>query len=86
MTSFAIEQKIHIDAPDAKAAFALERRLAHLHASAVCVHEQWAVELHSSEDQLDEIEAVVRHWLRDSGRHKAVIAVAGGQTTEVVRA
>jgi hypothetical protein len=82
MTTQAIERRIHIAAPDAPSAFALERRLAHLHAGAVCVHGVWAVELYDDADQLEEIEAAVRHWLRDRGEHSAHIEV-NGETVEV---
>lgn len=82
MTTQAIERRIHIAAPDAQSAFALERRLAYLHAGAVCVHGEWAVELHDFADQLEEIEAAVRHWLRDRDEHSALIEV-NGEAVEV---
>lgn len=77
MSTQMIERRIHIPAPTAEAAFALERRLAYLHAGAVCSYGDWAVELHDTSDQLEEIEAAVRHWLRDRGEHGTILEING---------
>lgn len=75
---------IRIDAPDGECALALEQRLAHLHASAVAHHDRWAVHVEDFDDHLDEIEAVVRHWLRTIDRPAAHVRVGG--TTRIVTA
>ena len=72
---------IRIDAPDGDAAFALERRLAHLHACAVARHARWLVEVEDFDDQLEEIEAAVRHWLRTIGACSTVVHVDGERRT-----
>ena len=58
-------KRIRIQAPDAAAAFALERRLAHLRPTAISVGLGWWVELEDTGDRLEEIEAAVRQWLRE---------------------
>ena len=57
--------RIHIAAPDAPAAFALEQRLSHLRPVTIGVDGDWTVELEDTEDRLEEIEAAVHHWLRE---------------------
>lgn len=68
---------IRIEAPDGDTALALEQRLAHLHASAVAHHDRWSVDVEDFDDHLDEIEAVVRRWLRMIGETAARLQVGG---------
>lgn len=68
---------IRIEAPDGDSALALEQRLAHLHASAVAHRDRWSVNVEDFDDHLDEIEAVVRHWLRTIEETAARIQVGG---------
>lgn len=70
-------QRIRIEAPGAAAAFELERRLSHLHASVVDRGPRWAVELDDAEGRTEEIEATVRHWLRDRALSRTVMHVDG---------
>jgi hypothetical protein len=70
-------RKIEILAPDATAAFALEKRLAHLRPTAIGSGFGWSVELEDSDDRLDEIEAAVRQWLRASNLRSTVMRVDG---------
>jgi hypothetical protein len=72
---------IRIDAPDAASAFALERRLAHLHPSAVGRGAEWCVELEDFDERAEEIEATVRHWLRETGLRSTVMTTNGTPTT-----
>jgi hypothetical protein len=74
---------IRVEAPDATSAFALEQRLAHLHPSAVGRGTVWCVELEDFDDHREEIEAAVRHWLRDTGLGSTVMT-SNGQTTTIV--
>jgi hypothetical protein len=75
---------IRIEAPDAITAFALERRLVHLHPSAVGRRGTWVVEIEDFDDRGDEIEAAIRYWLRGTGRESATVHV--GDVQKVVRA
>ena len=77
--------RLHIEAPDPAAAFLLERRLVHLHPSAVAHGEAWAVELSCAAEELDEVEAVVKHWLRESGAPETTIEIDGGTRELTVR-
>ena len=77
MTTLVHDHRIHIAAPSASAAFALERRLAHLHASAVCVHGEWSIELHDQADTIAEIEGAVRDWLHAGHAEHAVVEIDG---------
>jgi hypothetical protein len=70
-------RKIEILAPDASAAFALEKRLAHLSPTAIGSGLSWSVDLEDGDDRLDEIEAAVQHWLRDSNLRSTVIRIDG---------
>lgn len=73
--------RIHIGAPDAEAAFALEQRLAHLRPVTVGVEGEWTVELEDTEDRLEEIEAAVRHWLGERGLASTSLTVDGVSRT-----
>jgi hypothetical protein len=76
-TTVQTTRRLQISAPDAATAFALERRLAHLHPVAVGRGADWRVELEDSDDRLDEITAAVAHWLRDIGADTTEITVDG---------
>lgn len=69
--------RIRIEAPDAGSAFRLERRLSHMHPAAVGRGAAWQVELDDAEHRTEEIAAVVRHWLRDSGLRSTTMHVDG---------
>jgi hypothetical protein len=73
--------RIRVDAPDASTAFALEKRLAHLHPAAVGRGPNWCVELEDFDDRLDEITAVVEHWLREVGLRSTQMHVDKDVTT-----
>jgi hypothetical protein len=73
---------IVVEAPDASAALALEKRLAHLGACAVSRDRQWSVELEDGDGRLDEIVAVVRDWLRE--RELRTTLVTAGRVTQTV--
>jgi hypothetical protein len=75
---------IRIEAPDAITAFALERRLVHLHPSVVGRRGTWAVEIEDFDDRIGEIDAAVRYWLRGTGGTSAIVHV--GDEEKVVRA
>jgi hypothetical protein len=78
MTGFGKHpRKIEIRAPGATAAFALEKRLAHLRPTAIGSGLGWSVELEDADDRLDEIEAAVRQWLRVSNLRSTVMCVDG---------
>lgn len=77
--------RVRIEAPDAPSAFLLERRLTHLRPSAVARGEDWSVELTCAEEEVDEVEAVVKHWLRESGAAETTIEVDGGKKTTRIR-
>jgi hypothetical protein len=78
MTTIAETSKlIRIAAPDASTAFALEKRLAHLHPAAVGRGSDWCVELEDLGDRL-EITAAVEHWLREIGADSTEMQVDGG--------
>lgn len=76
------EKRIRIQAPDAPAAFALERRLSHLRPTAISAGLGWSVELDDTEDRLEEIEAAVRQWLRQIDLRATVMRIDA--TTEKV--
>lgn len=69
--------RIQISAPDGPAAFALERRVAHLRPVTIGVDGDWSVELEDPEGRLDEIEAAVRGWLRDWALASTMMTVNG---------
>lgn len=70
--------RIRIDAPNAQAALALERRLSHLSPTAVGVENDWCVELtDESGDRLDEIIAAVEHWLADEHIVETIVHTDG---------
>jgi len=78
MTTFVdTVKRIRIAAPDASTAFALEKRLAHLHPAAVGRGPDWCVELEDEDDRLDEITATVEHWLREIGAGSTEMHVDG---------
>jgi hypothetical protein len=79
-------KRIRIQAPDAPAAFALERRLAHLRPTAVSAGFGWSVELEDADDRLEEIEAAVRHWLREIDLRATVMHVDATTEKMVERA
>lgn len=82
MTTIAeTSKRIRIAAPDASTAFALEKRLAHLHPAAVGRGSDWCVELEDLDDRLDEITATVEHWLREIGAGSTEMHVDGGVIT-----
>lgn len=68
--------RIEILAPDGPTAFSLEQRLAHLAPVAVELAGTWAVEVRGGDD-LEEIEAAVRHWLRDERLDSTELLVDG---------
>lgn len=70
-------KRIRITAPDASTAFALEKRLAHLHPAAVGRGAEWCVELEDEHDRLEEITAAVEHWLREIGAGSTEMHVDG---------
>jgi hypothetical protein len=74
--------RVRIEAPDASAAFALERRLAPFHAFAVGRGPAWGVEIDDYDDQIDEISATVRHWLRETRHGSTLIAI--GDTLKTI--
>ena len=67
---------IEIDAPDGAAAVELERRLWHLTPTTVGRGKDWIVEV-PGPASLDEIEAIVRAWLDDSGNPSTTIRADG---------
>lgn len=68
MTTLSTSTWIRVDAPDATTAFALEKRLAHLHPTVIGFGPNWCVELEDFDhDRFDEITAAVEHWLREIG-------------------
>ena len=69
--------RIRVEAPDAGAAFTLEERLAHLHASAVERHGAWGVELEPTNDRLPEVGAAIRYWLHETHRRSAAVTFDG---------
>jgi hypothetical protein len=73
--------RINIAAPDGITAFALERRLRHLKPTTVASKGIWVVELEDDEDRLDEIEAAIRHWLRECGLASTSMTVDGAVRT-----
>jgi hypothetical protein len=77
--------RLRIGAPDAPSAFLLERRLTHLRPSAVARGDDWSVELTCGEEEVDEVEAVVKHWLRESGAPATSIEIDGGKRTTTVK-
>lgn len=79
--TFNTSVRVHIDAPDAPSALALERRLAHLRPVAVCRGAAWSVELEDADDRLDEITATVEHWLGTSGVGTTQMRVDGAVRT-----
>ena len=81
MNTMAMSTRIRVDAPDAGTAFALERRLAHLHPAAVGRGLNWCVELEDFDDRLDEIAAAVEHWLREFGLRSTQMHVDKDVTT-----
>jgi hypothetical protein len=83
MTTLETSRRIRVDAPDAPTAFALERRLAHLHPAAVGRGTDWCVELEDFDDRLDEITATVEHWLREIGIRSTPMHVDRDVTTVV---
>jgi hypothetical protein len=69
--------RIRIAAPDGPSAFMLERHLRHLSPVTIGSDDEWTVELEDTEDRLEEIEAAVRHWLRESSLTSTTITVDG---------
>jgi hypothetical protein len=63
ITQSKVPTWIRVDAPDARSAFALEQRLAHLHPVTIGMRDRWYVEFEDYDDRVEEIEAAVRHWL-----------------------
>lgn len=76
-----LPKRIRIEAPDATAAFMLERRLAHRSPVTVGTRLSWIVELEAEEDEVGEIEAAVRAWLRDEDLAATVMTVDGAALT-----
>jgi hypothetical protein len=56
---------IRIAAPDAAAAFELERRLSPIHLARVVLDTEWAVEIDHAEGSVEDITEIVREWLRE---------------------
>lgn len=84
MTTVETSTWIRVEAPDAPTAFALEKRLAHLHPAAVGRGPSWCVELEDFDhDRFDEITAAVEHWLREIGIRSTQMHVDGDVTTVV---
>jgi hypothetical protein len=68
---------IRIEAPDSEKAIALQRRLGRLRPLAIGSKAGWAVELPDFEGLLEEVEAEVRHWLREIDCAATVMSVDG---------
>ena len=84
MTTVTLDETIRwirVEAPSPTSAFALEKRLAHLHPSAVGRGTAWCVEIEDFDDRREEIEAAVRQWLRETGIRSTVITTNGEWTT-----
>lgn len=76
--------RIRVDAPDAPTAFPLEKRLAHLHPTAISRGPDWSVELEDFDhDRFDEIIAAVEHWLRQIGVRSTQVHIDSAVTTVV---
>jgi hypothetical protein len=69
--------RIGITAPDAATAFALDERLSHLRPAVLGSADAWQVELEDDQSRLEEIVAVVRHWLRDMKLDWTELSVGG---------
>jgi hypothetical protein len=68
--------RVLVDAPDGPAALALEQRLVQLVPAAIAHGDRWSVEVEACED-LSELEASVKSWLRDIGASEAFMHVEG---------
>jgi len=77
---------VDVHAPTGPAAFALEKRLAHLSAVAIQDRYGWRVELVDVGDRVEEIEAAVRHWLGEIGSTWTMALINGKPSPIVVRA
>jgi hypothetical protein len=84
MNGWSDSTRIEIATPDAAAAFALERRLAHFAPVTVGTAAGWSVEFADREDRSDQIEAIVREWLR-AEHLEATTVRTGGHTRTVDR-
>jgi hypothetical protein len=74
-----------VEAPDAPTAFALEKRLAHLHPTAVGRGPNWYVELDDCDhDRFGEIYAAVEQWVREFGIRSTQMHVDIDGVTTVV--
>jgi hypothetical protein len=69
--------RISVATPDATTAFDLEKRLAHLHPTAIERNGTWEVELEADEPRVDEVDAVVRNWLTDEGLRATTVSIDG---------
>lgn len=76
MTATKADSRVCIDAPDGPAALALEKRIAHLTPTAIAHGDQWVVVIESVED-VSELEASVRSWLRELGAGETHMRVDG---------
>lgn len=81
MTTVRAPSRIGISAPDGPAALLLEKRLAHLHPSAVAHGGRWSVQIGDVDDRLEEIEAAITHWLRELGSTSTEVEVDGSPRT-----
>jgi hypothetical protein len=68
--------RVAIDAPNAEAAFDLERRLAHLVPTTVAHSGQWVVDVPGVTDD-EELALVVQQWLERSGADATTMRVDG---------
>lgn len=76
-TMIDTSRRVRIAAPDARTAFALERRLTRFRPVAIGYGVKWHIELEEWDDQLGEITAAVEHWLRDTGVNSTEMYVDG---------
>jgi hypothetical protein len=76
MTPTKAVSRVFVDAPDGPAALALEQRLAHLAPAAIARGDRWFVEIEAVED-LSELAASVRSWLRELGAAETCMRVDG---------
>jgi hypothetical protein len=84
VTTIPTSTWIRVDAPDATTAFALEKRLAHLHPTVIGFGPNWCVELEDFDhDRFDEITAAVEHWLREIAIQSTQMHVDSDVTTVV---
>jgi hypothetical protein len=75
MATVASTTRVVITAPDAAAAFMLDRGLAHHAPMVVGRGEGWAVELEAEGVRFEELAEAVRRWLRDEALPETTVFV-----------